>query len=123
MTRIGAVCLITIGIWCLIEIFVQFFLPRYSGSDAANIDNPAFRWKHSCIIGVGVPLADPCTCTSYIVHMQLRVCYASDLHANGPLHLSAVPSTWHMPPLHKSCSNMLSSGHVTCLFTCVWLRE
>ncbi|KAK9798585.1 hypothetical protein WJX73_003965 [Symbiochloris irregularis] len=53
MTRIGAVCLITIGIWCLIELFVQFFLPRYGGSLPNAPLQPSYRWRHSCIAGIG----------------------------------------------------------------------
>ena len=37
MTRIGAVCLITIGIWVVIEVVVGFV-----------------HWKHHCFAGTGV---------------------------------------------------------------------
>ena len=60
MTRIGAVCLITIGVWVLIEVFVQFFLPRYGGSLPLQPDRPSYRWRHSCIAGVGAPPGPAC---------------------------------------------------------------
>ena len=39
MTRIGAVCLVTIGVWCVIEVAVQFG-----------------HYHHSCKAGVGESL-------------------------------------------------------------------
>ena len=36
MTRIGGVCLVTIGIWCIIELAVQFG-----------------HYHHSCYLGIG----------------------------------------------------------------------
>lgn len=38
MTRIGGVCLVTIGIWCVIELAVQFG-----------------HYGHSCKLGEGAP--------------------------------------------------------------------
>ena len=38
MTRIGGVCLVTIGIWCIIELAVQFG-----------------HYGHSCKLGEGAP--------------------------------------------------------------------
>ena len=46
MTRIGAVCLVTIGIWVVIEIVVGFV-----------------RWKHTCYAGVGACPPSLCACT------------------------------------------------------------
>ena len=42
MTRIGGVCLITIGIWCVIELGVQFG-----------------HYGHSCYLGEGALLPEP----------------------------------------------------------------
>jgi len=45
MTRIGAVCLVTIGIWIIIELSVQFGEP----SKGRLLGNQ----RHTCGIGVG----------------------------------------------------------------------
>jgi len=45
MTRIGGVCLITIGVWCIIEMAVQFG-----------------HYKHSCKLGEGEPICRPRVC-------------------------------------------------------------
>ena len=44
MTRIGAVCLITIGVWVVIEVVVGFV-----------------HWKHHCFAGTGARAAVHCT--------------------------------------------------------------
>ena len=64
MTRIGAVCLVTIGIWVVIEIVVGFV-----------------RWKHTCYAGVGARLAS--LHDSSVTSWQPGLCCAS-AHGSQP---------------------------------------
>ena len=75
MTRIGAVCLITIACWIAIEVLIQFLLPRHGGSLPTAPYTASYRWKHSCRIGIGeLPprIAQECFC-KLAVHVYLHV--------------------------------------------------
>ena len=69
-------CLITIGVWIIIELFVQFFLPRYGGSySAAEPARPSYRWKHSCIGGLGMLVPPYGSPLSLLTMPSSRLCH------------------------------------------------
>jgi len=49
MTRIGAVCLITIGIWCVIELAVQFGHVSQHGLHAVRFDFKSASGLEDCV--------------------------------------------------------------------------
>ena len=87
MTRIGAVCLITIGFWVVIEIVVGFV-----------------RWKHTCYAGVG---ERPCLCALRksplpVLFPSSIACLSHKLHQLPPCCLRRQPQAAVSCCMHRT---------------------
>ena len=67
MTRIGGVCLVTIGVWCIIELAVQFGHYKHScylgiGESSLRVHPSSILCRFMWMLSVGMQLAHTCVC-------------------------------------------------------------